>query len=84
MGAATKAGGTFSRAGQGAVIYNNNGLAKDAFSAIADEWEADYKTAVFKHNMLVLLYWIKFLVVAGLGVSVVWVLAFSGSWVLRG
>jgi hypothetical protein len=84
MGSATKAGGTLSRASQGAVIYNNNGLAKDAFSAIADEWIADYKGDVFKHNMLVLLYWIKFLVVVGLGISAVWILAFSGSWVLRG
>jgi hypothetical protein len=84
MGAATNAGGAYSRASQGAMIYNNNGLAKDAFSAIADEWVADYKTVVFKHSMLVLLYWIKFLAVAGLGVSAVWILAFSGSWVLRG
>jgi hypothetical protein len=84
MGSATKGGGTVSRASLGAVIYNNNGLTKDAFSAIADEWVADYKTVVFKHSMLVLLYWIEVLVIAGLGVSAVWLLAFSGSWVLRG
>src|ERR1700681_2225863 len=36
--AATNAGGTPSRTSQGCTIYNNNGLAKDAFSSIAAEW----------------------------------------------
>ena len=84
MTGATNAGGTVSRTSQGGTIYNNNGLAKDAFSSIAAEWVADYGNVVFKHNVWVIWYWTKLLLIAGLGVLIVWVLAFSTSWVRRG
>jgi hypothetical protein len=84
MTASKNAGGTVSRTSQGGTIYNNNGLAKDAFSSIAAEWVAGYGNVVFKHNMIVFWYWIKFLLIAGLGVLAVWILALSASWVLHG